>query len=72
MVGILELKVLIFVVTLTDPILTQKQSNLVNFRSKMSQNNDLSDKIFLALVYSRISPPKIAANGVFAYRPMGF
>ena len=66
------LEVLFFVVTITDPILTQKQSKLVNFWPKMAQNNDLSDKIFLALVYSRISPPKIAANGVFAYRPMGF
>ena len=72
MVSTLEVESSIFVVTLMDPNLTQKQSKFVNFGPKMAQNNALSAKIFLALVYSRISPPKIAANGVFAYRPMGF
>ena len=43
MVSILEVESSIFVVTQTDLILTQKQSKLVNFGPKMSQNNDLSD-----------------------------
>ena len=72
MVSTLEVESSVFVVTITNPILTKKQSKLVNIGPKMSQNNDLFDKIFLALVYSHISPPKITANGVFAYRPMGF
>ena len=43
MVSTLEVESSIFVVTLTDPILTKKQSKFVNFGPKMAQNKDLSD-----------------------------
>ena len=72
MVSILEVEISVFVETLTDPSLTQKQSKLVHFGPKMAQNNDLSDKILLTLVYSCLSPPKIPAKRIFTYWQMGF
>ena len=58
MVSTLVVESSIFCRNLNGSDFDPKKSKFVNFGPKMAQNNDLSAKIFLALVYSRISPLK--------------